>query len=260
MQKRRFLAALLIPFQLLGLLVLQPAAKADSWKDIEDLIEMVKSTGTKVQKTGECEGNTLGYYQPPRKDGSGDRLVFCTNNLDMEDVSALWEVLSHESAHVMQACNGGLTWKEEFHPRMLRNLKNVAPHYYQILQQYRGGDRMIELEAFDMELKTASEVKQLFLGVCSRSTDADIASSSQPQQGESSEATQDAVNSILAIVGGEASFKALMAWAAQNLTAEQLEGLKQILKSGDTAKIKEVLLALQKAFVESQSYENYRLF
>ena len=262
MQKRRFLAALLIPFQLLGLLVLQPAAKADSWKDIEDLIEMVKSTGTKVQKTGECEGNTLGYYQPPRKDGSGDRLVFCTNNLDMEDVSALWEVLSHESAHVMQACNGGLIWKEEYHPRMLRNLKNVAPHYYQILQQYRGGDRMIELEAFDMELRTASEVKKLFLGVCSRSngTDADIAPSSQPQQGESSEATQDAVNSILAIVGGEASFKALMAWAAQNLTAEQLEGLKQILKSGDTAKIKEVLLALQKAFVESQSYENYRLF
>ena len=61
MQKRRFLAGLLIPSQLLGLLVLQPAAKADSWKDIEDLIEMVKSTGTKVQKTGECEGNTLGY-------------------------------------------------------------------------------------------------------------------------------------------------------------------------------------------------------
>ena len=43
---------------------------------------------------------------------------------------------------------------------MTRNLKNVAPHYYQILQQYRGGDKMIELEAFDMELKTASEVKE----------------------------------------------------------------------------------------------------
>ena len=51
-----------------------------------------------------------------------------------------------------------------------------------------------------------------------------------------------------------------MAWAAQNLTPEQLDGLMQVLKSGDMAKIKEVLLALQKAFVESQSYENYRLF
>ena len=258
MQKRRLLAGLLIPSQLLGFLALQPAAKADSWKDVEDLIELVKSTGTKVQKTGDCDGQTMGFYQPPREDGSGDRLVFCTNNINMDDVSAVWEVLSHESAHVMQACQGGLIWKEEFHPRMLRNLKNVAPHYYQILQQYRGRDRMIELEAFDMELKTASEVKKLFLGVCGRTNGADSAPSAQPEG--SSDATQDAVNSILAIVGGEASFKALMAWAAQNLTVEQLEGLKQILKSGDMAKIKEVLLALQKAFVESQSYENYRLF
>ena len=257
---RRLLAALLIPSQLLGFLALQPAANADSWKDIEDLIELVKSTGTKVQKTGNCDGQTLGFYQPPRKDGSGDRLVFCTNNLDMEDVSAVWEVLSHESAHVMQACQGGLIWKEEFHPRMIRNLKNVAPHYYQILQQYRGGDRMIELEAFDMELKTASEVKELFLNVCSKSNSSSSNSTAPQQGGGSSEATENAVNSILAIVGGEASFKALMAWAAQNLTAEQLEGLKQILKSGDMTKIREVLLALQKAFDETKSYENYRLF
>ena len=83
MRKRRFLAGLLIPSQLLGFLALQPAANADSWKDIEDLIEMVKSTGTKVQKTGDCDGQTLGFYQPPRKDGTGDRLVFCINNLDM---------------------------------------------------------------------------------------------------------------------------------------------------------------------------------
>ena len=260
MQKRRFLAGLLIPTQLLGFLALQQAAKADSWKDIEDLIEMVKSTGTKVQKTGECEGNTLGYYQPPRKDGSGDRLVFCTNNLDMEDVSALWEVLSHESAHVMQACNGGLIWEEEYHPRMLRNLKNVAPHYYQILQQYRGGDRMIELEAFDMELKTASEVKDLFFDICSGSNGNDSDSTDSQQEGGSSATAQDTVNSILAIVGGEASFKALMTWASQNLTAEQLQGLKQVLESGDMAEIKRVLLALQKRFNESKSYESYRLF
>ena len=260
MQKRRFLAGLLIPSQLFGFLALQPAARADSWKDVEDLIELVKSSGTKVQKTSECDGQTLGFYQPPRKDGSGDRLVFCTNNLDMEDVSAVWEVLSHESAHVMQACQGGLIWKEQYHPRMLRNLKNVAPHYYQILQQYRGGDKMIELEAFDMELKTASEVKDLFYDVCSQSTDSNSDGSTPPQQEADSEATQASVDSILAVVGGEASFKSLMTWASQNLTPEQLQGLKQILQSGDMVKIKEVLLALQKAFNESKSYESYKLF
>lgn len=254
-------AAGLIPTQLVAVCTfgISPA-KADSWKDVEDLIEMVKSTGTKVQKTGDCDGQTMGYYQPPRKDGSGDRLVFCTNNLDMEDVSAVWEVLSHESAHVMQACNRGLIWKEEFHPRMLRNLKNTAPHYYQILQQYRGGDKMIELEAFDMELRTASEVKELFFDLCSRSGDNNSNGTPSQQEGGSSEATQAAVNSILAIVGGEASFKALMNWASQNLTSEQLEGLKRVLESGDIVKIREVLLALQKAFNESKSYENYRLF
>ena len=183
MRFTRLLVSSLIPTQLLiGLSLSAGPAKADSWKDIEDLIEMVKSTGTKVQKTDDCDGQTMGYYQPPREDSSGDRLVFCTNNLDMEDVSAVWEVLSHESAHVMQACQGGLIWKEEFHPRMLRNLKNVAPHYYEILQQYRGGDKMIELEAFDMELKTASEVKELFFDACSRTVeDQPSAGSTRPR-------------------------------------------------------------------------------
>ena len=143
---------------------------------------------------------------------------------------------------------------------MIRNLKNVAPHYYQILQQYRGGDRMIELEAFDMELKTASEVKELFFDICSRSNGDNSNGSATQEQGVKPEEVQEAVNSILAIVGGEASFKALMAWASQTLTAEQLQGLKRVLESGDMAKIKEILLALQKAFNDSKNYESYRLF
>ena len=51
---------------------------------------------------------------------------------------------------------------------------------------------------------------------------------------------------------GAAPFKALMTWAAQNLTAEQMQGLKRVLESGDMEKIKEVLLGLQKAFNESK--------
>ena len=119
---------------------------------------------------------------------------------------------------------------------------------------------MIELEAFDMELKTASEVKELFDDVCSRSTSDNSDGTTTPQQEADSEATQATVDSILAIVGGEASFKALMTWASQNLKPEQLQGLKQILQSGDIVRIREALLALQKAFNESKNYENYRLF
>ena len=93
-----------------------------------------------------------------------------------------------------------------------------------------------------------------------KSDDNDSGSTESQQDGGSPEATQDAVKSILAIVGGEASFKALMTWASQNLTAEQLQGLKRVLESGNMAEIKEMLLAIQKEFIESKSYENYRLF
>ena len=145
---------------------------------------------------------------------------------------------------------------------MPRNLKNVAPHYYEILQQYRGGDKMIELEAFDMELKTADEVKELFLDVCSSPEEDEQPSSGSPQseQEGTSESTDEAVNSILAIVGGEASFRALMDWATQNLTQEELGGLRETLESGDIDKIKETIIELQQVFNNSKNYESYKLF
>ena len=121
---------------------------------------------------------------------------------------------------------------------------------------------MIELEAFDMELKTADEVKELFLDVCSSPEEDEQPSSgsTQPPQGATSGSTDEAVNSILAIVGGEASFRALMDWAGENLSSEQLENLTLTLKSGDLEKIKEVLLVLLNAFNQSKNYENYKLF
>ncbi|MDA7677498.1 hypothetical protein N8561_01270 [bacterium] len=256
MRVRQLLASLLLPTQLLGLISLSTPARADSWKDVEDLIELVKGTGTKVQKLDSCDGETMGFYQPPRKDGSGDRLVFCTNNIDMEDVSAVWEVLAHESAHVMQACNGGLIWKAEYHPRLLRNLKSRAPHYASILDQYRGRDKMMELEAFDMELKSPEQVVNIFLRACSKdegpadNSDSDT-STSQPSESE---------ESILSIVGGEDSFKVLLAWAKENYTREELVELGETLQSGDVRKIKKALIALLRRFNQSQSYENYRLF
>ena len=111
--------------QLLGLAAIVSAARADSPRDIELLIRYIKESGTKVQKTN-CDASTLGFYQAPTEDGQGDRLVFCSNNIDFNDTSAVWEVLAHEGAHVMQACNRGLLWKDTYHPRMLRRLKEQA--------------------------------------------------------------------------------------------------------------------------------------
>lgn len=233
-------------------------AFADSTKDIKDFIGLIKQTGTKVQKTDNCPDNTYGFYQPPKKDGSGDRLVFCSNRIDFNDTSAVWEVLAHEGAHVMQACNGGLLWKEEYHPRMLRKLKEQAPHYAKILSQYRGKDKMYELEAFDMELRTAQQVIGYFKEFCTKDSGASTAQA-EPQEA-APQGSNSAADSIFAVVGGESSFKSLMQWAAQNLSAQQQQQLMTIIKSGNFAQIKQALLALQARFNQSQSYQNYRLF
>ena len=247
----------MVTTQVLGAVLISiEAVKADTNKDVQDLISLIKQTGTKVQKSNQCPGDTYGFYQPPQKDGTGDRLVFCTNNVDLEDTSAVWEVLAHEGAHVMQACNGGLLWKPEYHPRLLRNLKERAPHYAQILDQYRGKDKMVELEAFDMELKTAGTVIRYFTEFCTRQEPEPQAN--EPQAAPSG--SNSSAESVLAVVGGEESFKTLMAWAAKNLTPEEKQQLMAIIKSGDVEQVKRALLALQARFNQSQSFQNYRLF
>ena len=251
------LRAGLIVAQALGLVAVSSGTvKADTNKDIQDFIGLIKQTGTKVQKSDNCPGNTYGFYQQQQEDGTGDRIVFCTNNIDLEDTSAVWEVLAHEGAHVMQACNGGLLWKDEYHPRMLRNLKERAPHYAKILNQYRGRDKMYELEAFDMELKTAQKVKRYFLEFCKEEEKSSQTAEAQPAPA----GNNSSVGSVLAVVGGEESFKTLMAWASENLSIQEQKQLMDVLKSGDLEQIKKALIGLQERFNQSQSYQNYRLF
>ena len=99
---------------------------SDTRKDIEDLKQLIKSTGTKVIDSSNCKKDELGHYTFRDKT---DKLVICTNNIDKNDNSAYWEVLAHESAHIMQACNNNNLYKDQYHPRMFRKLKTEAPHY-----------------------------------------------------------------------------------------------------------------------------------
>ena len=250
MKPSKHLTTLIVLSQITGIFALVPSSYADSQKDIELLIGYVEQTGTKVQKSNQCDSSVMGFYQSPTQDGTGDRLVFCSNNIDFNDNSIVWEVLAHESAHVMQACNRGLLWKAEYHPRILRGLKEQAPHYAQTLNQYRGRDKMMELEAFDMELKPASEVINLFVRFCSSNDE-------HPRTASSANTSAD---SILSIVGGQESYKALLAWAKNNLSQQELQQLSAVLKSENAAAIKQALVRLMNRFNQAQSYESYRLF
>ena len=65
------------------------------------------------------------------------------NNIDENDPSSYWEVLAHESAHVMQACmNYEPIYKPNYHPSILRSLKQNAPHLAELLNEYRGAARL----------------------------------------------------------------------------------------------------------------------
>ena len=94
-----------------------------------------------------------GYYQFDQAKNI-DKLVVCANTTDMSDPDEVWEVLAHEATHTMQACAGGPVIPDKYVPRVLRELQEVAPHYYRLLNEYNGHHKRIELEAFWMELRT----------------------------------------------------------------------------------------------------------
>lgn len=161
--KKALLHAGLLSAAVLGL---PPLARADSWKDIEALISLVKETGTELSRYDDCTDGYKGFYVfEPEEDL--DHLLLCENNADLDDPSEIWEILSHEATHIMQACIGGTLFEGEMHPRIVREIQKKAPHYYEILgSSYHGGDYILEAEAFWMELQPPDIVMELFLIAC----------------------------------------------------------------------------------------------
>ena len=145
-------------------LAIAAPSMATSWTDIENLTSLVEETGTVVEAI-DCPEGRLGFYQFDKQNNI-DRLVICKNNVDTKDPDAVWEVVSHEATHVMQACHGGPVIADNYVPRVLRELQETAPHYYATLQQYRGDHKRVELEAFWMELRTPQVAADWMLTYC----------------------------------------------------------------------------------------------
>ena len=145
-------------------LAIAAPSMATSWTDIENLTSLVEETGTVVEAI-DCPEGRLGFYQYDKQNNI-DRLVICKNNVDTKDPDAVWEVVAHEATHVMQACQGGPVIKDTHVPRVLRELQETAPHYYAVLQEYRGDHKRVEIEAFWMELRTPQVAADWMLTYC----------------------------------------------------------------------------------------------
>ena len=152
-------------FTVLAGLAISAPVNATSWTDVNTLTDLVKQTGTTVEARACQREGMQGFYQYDQEAGI-DLLVVCSNVVDMSDSDAVWEVVSHEATHVMQACIGGPVLKDTYIPRVLRELQETAPHYYQTLQQYRGDHKRYELEAFWMELRAPNVVHEFLDRSC----------------------------------------------------------------------------------------------
>jgi hypothetical protein len=143
--------------------------QAGSLQDSLTLMKLVKETGTDVSINSNtfdesCTGKA-GYYLF-EKDVS-DLMVVCEDQVNIKNADELWETVAHESVHVAQACNGGAYFQAKYHPRMLRELRSLAPHYAeQVTNEYRGNHQLLELEAFWAELQTPETVQEMVAAAC----------------------------------------------------------------------------------------------
>lgn len=141
---------------------------AGSLQDSLTLMKLVKTTGTDVSINSNnfdesCTGKA-GYYLFEKN--VNDLMVVCEDQVNIKNADELWEAVAHESVHVAQACNGGAYFKAKYHPRMLRELRSLAPHYAKQLMGYRGDHQLKELEAFWAELQTPDTVMEMVKTAC----------------------------------------------------------------------------------------------
>lgn len=160
---RSLVAALLLAT--LGTLGAARPARAASLEDIRQLENLILAAGVVTQVSDQCPPRHAGYYE---RDTAGiHRLVLCRNSVNLADLEAVWEVMAHESTHIMQACTGSTAIADELMPRTFRELRTMAPHYAKLIDgSYPISDQRLEAEAFWMELQTPQAVIGLFRNLC----------------------------------------------------------------------------------------------
>ena len=148
-----------------GLLGGAKPAKAASLEDIRQLEDLINAAGVVTLVSEQCPANHAGYYE--RDNAGRHRLVLCRNVVNLADVEAVWEVMAHESTHIMQTCTGTTAIADEYMPRTFRELRTMAPHYAKLIDLgYPSGDQRLEAEAFWMELQAPATVISLFRSLC----------------------------------------------------------------------------------------------
>ena len=134
--------------------------QASTWDRIGGYIRLLRKAGVKPLVAKDCPQGLLGAFHEGRK-----VLLMCGNNLP-DDPAYVWVVLAHESAHVMQFCNGGPLMPPGLFSQSLDQARRTDPEMFQELQLYHSSQHQLEAEARLVQMLPPVQVEAMFWRHC----------------------------------------------------------------------------------------------
>tara|TARA_E500000178_G_scaffold44324_1_gene39574 strand:+ start:1718 stop:2209 length:492 start_codon:yes stop_codon:yes gene_type:complete len=138
----------------------QSPAKATTWDQIGGYLRLIQSAGIEAMVANDCPLGLFGAYHAGR-----DVLLMCGNNIP-DDPAVVWEVLAHESAHVMQVCKGGDLMPESLLAEEMEATIDKGADTFHELALYRSGRHHVEAEARVVQALPPQQVEALFIKHC----------------------------------------------------------------------------------------------
>ena len=150
---------------LLALLVMQltgSSVQASTWDRIGSYLRLLQRAGVKALVARDCPVGLLGAFHEGKQ-----ALLMCGNNLP-DDPSVVWVVLAHESAHVMQSCNGGNLMQDALLSREMDEARQRQPDMFHELRLYHSSQHHVEAEARLIQALPPEQVVVLFEKHCAK--------------------------------------------------------------------------------------------
>ncbi len=134
--------------------------RAESWDRIGRYASLIRRAGTDTMVAKDCPPSLLGAFHSQR-----NALLLCANNLE-NDPKQIWVVLAHESAHVMQHCQGGALLADHQIGDALEAIEARSRATLQELRFYHQSQQREEIEARLVQGLPPREVEALFRSFC----------------------------------------------------------------------------------------------
>ena len=150
---------------LLALLLMQLTGgpvQASTWDRIASYLRLLQRAGVNALVASDCPAGLLGAFHEGKQ-----ALLMCGNNLP-DDPAVVWIVLAHESAHVMQSCNGGNLMPATLLSREMDQARQRQPDTFQELRLYHPSQHHVEAEARLIQALPPEQVVALFEKHCTK--------------------------------------------------------------------------------------------